>query len=132
MTEYAGPTHELVAIDQDLQALLNQHPYMTRAYTEISPEEMTVDPTFRYNESLPPVSNIHDLSDRPSGFECADETVQVNVPAVVQRAAPEVVQEVAPRGVVSIPKSWLYVGGGVLAALIVALGVGFVAGRRRR
>ena len=134
VTEYAGPTHELVAIDQDLQALLNQHPYMTRAYTEISPEEMTVDPTFRYNESLPPMSNIHDLSDRPSGFECADETVQVNVPAVVQRAAPEVVQEVAPRGVVSIPKSWLYVGGACLAAVAVvgALGVAFVAGRRRR
>lgn len=36
-------------------ALLQQNPYLTRMYTTISPNEMTVDPIFRENPNLDPV-----------------------------------------------------------------------------
>jgi MYXO-CTERM domain-containing protein len=38
--------------------LLETWPYLTRMFTTISPNEMTVDPIFMTNESLPEVSNI--------------------------------------------------------------------------
>ncbi len=37
--------------------LLQQHPYLTRMYTTISPNEMTVDPVFRENPNLADVPN---------------------------------------------------------------------------
>jgi hypothetical protein len=129
ITEFAGPTSDLAAVDEDLRALLREYPYLTRMYTEISPEEMTVDPTFPYNESLPPVSNIHDLSNAPSPYECAQNTVEIAVPTAIQQVAPGVVSEVAPRGVIAIPKTWLYVGAAALVGGVLLL-AGFVIGRR--
>ena len=41
-------------------ALFRDHPYMTRMFTTLSPEEMTRDPVFSFNPDLPEVSNIHD------------------------------------------------------------------------
>ncbi|MEZ4234834.1 MAG: DUF2330 domain-containing protein [Myxococcota bacterium] len=41
------------------QARLDQHPYVTRLQTAVSPHEMTVDPMFGFNPDLPPVSNVH-------------------------------------------------------------------------
>ncbi len=38
---------------------LDEHPWMTRLYTTMSPEEMTLDPMFDFNASLPEVSNVH-------------------------------------------------------------------------
>jgi hypothetical protein len=131
VTEFAGPTSDLATVDEGLRALLNEYPYMTRMYTEISPEEMTVDPTFLYNESLPPLSNIHDLSNAPSPYECAQNTVEIAVPTAIQQAAPTIVAEVAPRGVIAIPKTWLYVGAAALVGGILLL-AGFVIGRRAR
>jgi len=43
----------------DAQALADRHPYLTRLYTAISPEEMTDDPVFRFNMDLGDVSNVH-------------------------------------------------------------------------
>jgi hypothetical protein len=43
----------------DAQALADRHPYLTRLYTAISPEEMTDDPIFRFNMDLGDVSNVH-------------------------------------------------------------------------
>jgi MYXO-CTERM domain-containing protein len=43
-----------------LIALLRAHPYITRLYTRISPEEMTVDPVFVPASSQVDVTNIHD------------------------------------------------------------------------
>jgi hypothetical protein len=120
ITEFAGPTAGLAAVDPDLQTLLGGYPYLTRVYTEISPEEMTVDPTFRYNENLPNVSNVHDLSNSPSPYECAQNTVEVELPGIVQQVVPtDVVREVAPTGSVFVPKVWVYVGAG---ALVLGLG----------
>jgi len=39
--------------------LFNQHRYMTRMYTRISPSEMTRDPIFLFNPDLPNVNNVH-------------------------------------------------------------------------
>jgi MYXO-CTERM domain-containing protein len=38
--------------------LLDQNPYLTRMYTTISPNEMTVDPIFRQHSGLPEVPNV--------------------------------------------------------------------------
>lgn len=39
--------------------LFRDHPYMTRLFTTLSPEEMTRDPVFSYNPDLPDISNVH-------------------------------------------------------------------------
>jgi hypothetical protein len=37
------------------------HPYLTRLTTVLSPEEMTIDPVFDYDSSLPDVDNNHTI-----------------------------------------------------------------------
>lgn len=39
-------------------SLLNAHPYLTRLYTTMSAQEMTVDPDFDFNADAPDVSNL--------------------------------------------------------------------------
>jgi MYXO-CTERM domain-containing protein len=39
--------------------LFRDHPYLTRLFTTLSPDEMTRDPTFSFNPDLPEVSNVH-------------------------------------------------------------------------
>lgn len=41
------------------QLLIDAHPFMTRLYTTLSPEEMTDDPLFSFNPELPDVSREH-------------------------------------------------------------------------
>jgi len=43
----------------DTQELLVSQPYLTRLYSTMSAEEMTMDPAFTYNADLADVSNIH-------------------------------------------------------------------------
>lgn len=43
----------------DTQELLVSQPYLTRLYSTMSAEEMTVDPAFTYNGDLADVSNVH-------------------------------------------------------------------------
>jgi hypothetical protein len=132
ITEFAGPTANLAAADPDLSRLLGDYAYLTRMYTEISPEEMTVDPTFRYNESLPPLSNVHDLSNAPSPYACEQNTIKVEVPQIVQDVVPTpVIQEVAPAGSIFVPK-WLAYLGVAVAIGGVLLVAGFVISRARR
>ncbi|MDX2053379.1 MAG: DUF2330 domain-containing protein [Polyangiaceae bacterium] len=42
-----------------VQQLINAHPHITRFYSTLSADEMTVDPLFGFNAELPPVSNLH-------------------------------------------------------------------------
>ncbi|MDZ4694759.1 MAG: DUF2330 domain-containing protein [Deltaproteobacteria bacterium] len=44
---------------QDASAMLAKHPYLTRLYSTVSPDEMTRDPLFSLRADLPVVSNIH-------------------------------------------------------------------------
>lgn len=72
VTEYAGTTEALLPslFDEETTELLSDYRYVTRLYTTISPEEMTVDPMFTVNPALPDVSNIIDLSAR----DCQEDT----------------------------------------------------------
>lgn len=40
-------------------ALLQAHPYLTRLFTTMSAEEMTIDPDFDFNSDAPDVSNVY-------------------------------------------------------------------------
>ncbi|HEX8440932.1 DUF2330 domain-containing protein [Archangium sp.] len=51
-------------------ALLNAHPYLTRLYTTMSAEEMTVDPDFEFNADAADVSNVFTAKAR---FESCQE-----------------------------------------------------------
>ena len=42
-----------------VQALIDAHPEITRMYTTLSADEMTLDPLFTFNADLPAVSNQH-------------------------------------------------------------------------
>jgi hypothetical protein len=43
----------------EAQELLQSRPYVTRLYTTMSAEEMTMDPAFNFNADLRDVSNVH-------------------------------------------------------------------------
>ncbi len=43
----------------DADRLLDSKPTLTRMFTTLSPEDMTKDPVFGFNPSLPDVSNVH-------------------------------------------------------------------------
>lgn len=77
ITEYAAPTSEITFSDPLLQELASKHSYLTRLNTVISPEEMTVDPVFRY-EDRPNVFNIHDLSNARGQYDCEREAAGNN------------------------------------------------------
>ena len=60
------------------QDLFGDFPYLTRLYTTLSAEEMTVDPMFSFNPDLPDVSNIRTADARwecPEGKEEDPEAV---------------------------------------------------------
>lgn len=52
---------------REAQALFTDYPYLTRLYTTLSANEMTVDPTFAFNPDLLEVSNIHTAKAK---YEC--------------------------------------------------------------
>lgn len=62
VTEYAGPTSPVSSSEPTLAALERQYSYVTRLYTRISPEQMTLDPVFTARPGLPDVSDIHEIS----------------------------------------------------------------------
>ena len=43
---------------EEVEQLFAEKPYLTRLYTTLSADEMTVDPMFAYNPDLPQVANI--------------------------------------------------------------------------
>ncbi|MEZ4669159.1 MAG: DUF2330 domain-containing protein [Anaerolineae bacterium] len=87
ITEYAMPTRELEQQVSDplVKKLLATNPYITRVFGRISPEEMTVDPTFILQSDLINVSNVRDLSkmDAKTFWSCegTDQNVQVEYEA---------------------------------------------------
>jgi MYXO-CTERM domain-containing protein len=49
----------IVEPEKKVQGLFDRFSTVTRLYTLISPEEMTLDPTFTFRDDLPEVSNVH-------------------------------------------------------------------------
>lgn len=57
-TAFAAELIERVIVPgRDANALLDAHPYLTRLFTTISPDEMTLDPLFHEQVGLDPVNN---------------------------------------------------------------------------
>jgi len=50
---------DVVGPVRDTQKLVDSRPYLTRLYTTMSADEMTVDPVFSFNPDLAPISNVH-------------------------------------------------------------------------
>ncbi len=63
------------------EALLQRHRYLTRLYTTMSAEEMTVDPVFGYNSDLEDVSQNHSAT---MYIECTPEITQSRAPYRVE------------------------------------------------
>ena len=49
---------------EDMQEVFDEKPYLTRLYTTLSADEMTVDPMFDYNPDLPGVANVREADAR--------------------------------------------------------------------
>jgi len=60
-----------------VQALIDGHPRITRLYTTLSADEMTVDPAFAFNADLPDVSNVHTAK---RVIECSPNLSQSDAP----------------------------------------------------
>lgn len=60
-----------------MQELTERHGYLTRMSTAMDPEEMTVDPLFETDGSMPTVSNLHDAS---QVTRCSSEYYGWNAP----------------------------------------------------
>lgn len=93
ITEYANPAAELSVVHPLLQQLAQQYPYLTRLSTVISPEEMTLDPTFDYDPQRADVSNVRDLSQLERVWDCEQEETALEVnflsPVLGEEAAQE-------------------------------------------
>ncbi len=59
------------------QELLDAHPYMTRLYTTMSPDEMDLDPGFDFNPDLLDVNNIHRATQR---IYCSKDLYEYEAP----------------------------------------------------
>ncbi len=124
ITEYAGAANRFSVSDPALRALLSQYPYLTRVYTRISPEDMTIDPVFKFNASLPDVSNVHDLSNAPNRvWDCNSLTNTTTNPVVA--TASRATDNFNP--VVTA----IYIAGACIALALGFVGVGLIAARRR-
>jgi len=67
---FTGALEEVVVEPlRQTQELFGEFPYLTRLFTTLSADEMTVDPLFVFNPDLPGVSNTHNAKGR---FECDD------------------------------------------------------------
>ena len=86
VTEYAQPTANLTFNEPLLNELAQKHRYLTRLNTVISPEEMTLDPVFAFDSSLPDISNIHDLSETTGQYACERDAATSGVVAAVDEA----------------------------------------------
>jgi hypothetical protein len=67
----------VIAPVADTAALFSNAPYLTRLFTTISADEMTVDPSFDYNLDLAQVSNVHVAKQR---IDCNEERARADAP----------------------------------------------------
>lgn len=68
---------EVVRPLRDVAESLTARAYLTRLYTSLSAAEMTVDPTFAWNTTLPTVSNVHR---RDRTVRCSPEVTSAQAP----------------------------------------------------
>jgi hypothetical protein len=85
ITEYAMPTSDLAALhptDNLVNELVQNYDYATRFFGRISPDEMTLDPTFGLDGSAENISNVRDLSqaDAQIFWGCVDAPIELDMP----------------------------------------------------
>ncbi|HVJ18531.1 MAG TPA: DUF2330 domain-containing protein [Polyangiaceae bacterium] len=73
----AGLETEVIEPVRLVQRLIDEHPQITRMYTTLSADEMTVDPLFTFNDTLASVSNIHQAE---RVIECRSSYTQDQAP----------------------------------------------------
>jgi hypothetical protein len=101
------PAEMAMEIDQrvvqptvNASAMFDAHPYLTRLYTTLSPEDMTADPVFSFNASLPDVSNVHKAT---LTYHCGTKGLAYNTPATLVTESGWTVEY--PNGFYSPPSS---------------------------
>jgi hypothetical protein len=62
VVEYAQPTSNLAASGQELATLKQSSSYLTRLYTNISPAQINLDPSFVAQTGLPDISPVHEIA----------------------------------------------------------------------
>ncbi len=70
VTEYAHSTSGLAVEDQELARLKQSSSYLTRLYTNISPAQIDLDPSFAARAGLPDVSPFHEVAASASSPSC--------------------------------------------------------------
>ena len=70
VSESGGQTWSAEYIGQNLTSRFPQHAIVSRFYTRLNPEQMTVDPIFASSTAAPGVTNLLDLSGQPTPFGC--------------------------------------------------------------
>ncbi len=73
ITEFAQPVSPATFENPYLSAVSERQGYLTRLATFISPEEMTLDPTFRVESGREDVSNVRDASNMKGLYDCERE-----------------------------------------------------------
>jgi hypothetical protein len=144
ITEYAQPSNQLQVVDPLLRELRRRYPYVTRFYGQMSPNEMTVDPVFDFNNGLTDVSNVRDLTTRTDMYPCQDnEPIQPtdSIPTAAPNTPdpnlnqPVVTNQTDPDFLGSLGLSGVFVGAILATCLLVlgaAIGGGIMFVLRRR
>lgn len=118
--EYAQPTSALQSSDPLIKELSANYSYLTRMYSEMSPEEMILDPLFKFDAALAPISNTINMTDRNLPYDCKTNTLhtvrrqQIDA-AKGNRASPEEATRDLRRGPLQILSLLLI--GGILALI---------------
>ena len=83
-----------------VQNLVDAQPVLTRMYTTLSADEMTLDPLFTFNPVLPEVSNVHTAN---RVIECSADVYQSTAPWRIELPQGGVIRGLGNQGVGSWP-----------------------------
>lgn len=83
-----------------VQDLVDAHPELTRMYTTLSADEMTLDPLFAFNPDLPDVSNVHTAK---RVIECNPNVYAFDAPWRIELPQGGTIRGVGNQGVGSWP-----------------------------
>lgn len=121
ITEFAGPAN---SIDLNNNYIRNRRDrYLTRVYTMISPNEMTVDPVFSFESGRDDVSNVRDASRLNGLYRCQRENASwfslTGNDAIDPYTSTGAATATTTSGVARVGLSWLV----VLVAIVVLGGL---------
>jgi len=84
-----------------VQNLIDAHPELTRLYSTLSADEMTLDPLFTFNADLPDVSNLHTAN---RVIECTPQVSSSEAPWRIELPQGGVIRGVGTQGVGAWPQ----------------------------